>query len=138
MFIPCVKNIRSAGGPVYWEMKVLAWKSKYSICRLSMHSTCTLKCRAHECNWFSDGVKVFVPYRLFNFYNLQHVLHIKRQHVYLTYIKGSRPEWCISSLIYSKDTPFWLETLDMQLNRHILCCNIIRSNCLLAQAKSKK
>ena len=23
------------------------------------------------------------------------------------------PEWCLSSMIYSKDTPFWSETLDM-------------------------
>ena len=29
------------------------------------------------------------------------------------YIKGSRPEWCNSSMIYSSDTPFWLETLDV-------------------------
>ena len=29
------------------------------------------------------------------------------------YIKGSRPEWCISSLISSRDTPFWSETLDI-------------------------
>ena len=30
------------------------------------------------------------------------------------HIKGSRPEWCISSMIYSRDTPFWSETLDMR------------------------
>ena len=29
------------------------------------------------------------------------------------YFEGSRPEWCISSMIYSRDTPFWLETLDL-------------------------
>ena len=29
------------------------------------------------------------------------------------YIEGSRPEWCISNMIYSRDTPFWLETLDI-------------------------
>ena len=28
-------------------------------------------------------------------------------------IEGSRPQWCISRMIYSGDTPFWLETLDM-------------------------
>ena len=28
-------------------------------------------------------------------------------------VEGSRPEWCISSMIYSGDTPFWSETLDM-------------------------
>ena len=33
------------------------------------------------------------------------------------YIEGSRPEWCISSIIYtsSRDTPFWFETLDMRI-----------------------
>ena len=31
------------------------------------------------------------------------------------HIEGSRPEWCISSMIYSRDTPFCLETLDMDL-----------------------
>ena len=24
-------------------------------------------------------------------------------------MEGSRPEWCISSMIYSRDTPFWSE-----------------------------
>ena len=28
-------------------------------------------------------------------------------------IEGSRPECCISSMICSRDTPFWLETLDI-------------------------
>ena len=28
-------------------------------------------------------------------------------------IEGSQPEWCISSMMYSGDTPFWLETLDI-------------------------
>ena len=31
------------------------------------------------------------------------------------YIEGSRPEWCISSMIYSRDTPFWSGTLDIIL-----------------------
>ena len=26
-------------------------------------------------------------------------------------IEGSRPEWCISSMMYSRDTPFWSKTL---------------------------
>ena len=30
-------------------------------------------------------------------------------------IKGSWPEWCISSMIYSRDTPFWSETLEIIL-----------------------
>ena len=29
------------------------------------------------------------------------------------HIEGSRPEWCSSSMIYSRDTPFWSGTLDM-------------------------
>ena len=31
------------------------------------------------------------------------------------HIEGSRPEWCISSMIYSRDTPFWSGTLDIHL-----------------------
>ena len=30
--------------------------------------------------------------------------------------EGSQPEWCISSMIYSRDTPFWSETLN---TRHL-------------------
>ena len=31
------------------------------------------------------------------------------------HIEGSRPEWCISSTTYSRDTPFWLETLNISV-----------------------
>ena len=34
----------------------------------------------------------------------------------VSYIECSRPEWCVSSMIYSRDTPFWLETLDICLS----------------------
>ena len=30
------------------------------------------------------------------------------------YIKGFWPQWCIFTVIYSRDIPFWLETLDIQ------------------------
>ena len=30
--------------------------------------------------------------------------------------EGSRPEWCISSMIYSRDTPFWSGILDFSLH----------------------
>ena len=30
------------------------------------------------------------------------------------HFEGSRPEWCISSMIYSRDTPFWSETLNSE------------------------
>ena len=33
---------------------------------------------------------------------------------HITY-QGFWPEWCISSMIYSGDTPFWLETLNIDL-----------------------
>ena len=29
--------------------------------------------------------------------------------------EGSQPEWCISSMIYSTDTPFWSETLEIKV-----------------------
>ena len=29
------------------------------------------------------------------------------------YMEGSWPEWCISSMIYSRDTPFWSEILNV-------------------------
>ena len=43
-------------------------------------------------------------------------------------IKGSRPEWCISSMIYSRDTPFWLETLDDNYVNHFSHRNVRLSN----------
>ena len=30
-------------------------------------------------------------------------------------VEGSRPEWCISSMIYRRDTPFWSENLFIYL-----------------------
>ena len=30
-------------------------------------------------------------------------------------IKGSQPEWCISSMIYSRDTPFWSKTFESSI-----------------------
>ena len=38
--------------------------------------------------------------------------------------KGSRPEWCISSMIYSRDIPFWSETLDFVLIYWTFCQNL--------------
>ena len=29
------------------------------------------------------------------------------------HIEGSQPEWCMPSMIYSGDTPFWSDTLDI-------------------------
>ena len=38
------------------------------------------------------------------------------------YIEGFRPEWCISSMIYSRDTPFWSGTLDIFIEVEGTCC----------------
>ena len=53
--------------------------------------------------------------------NTQHAPSTKTKCDYLngwmkkwSHIEGSQPEWCISSMIYSRDKPFWLEILDMQ------------------------
>ena len=35
------------------------------------------------------------------------------------YFEGSQPDWCISSMIYSRDTPFWSEALNL-----FCMCNI--------------
>ena len=32
-------------------------------------------------------------------------------------IEGYQPEWCISSMIYSRDIPFWSKILDMYLDK---------------------
>ena len=34
------------------------------------------------------------------------------------HVECSLPEWCISTMIYSCDTPFRLETLDIMLEKH--------------------
>ena len=41
-----------------------------------------------------------------------------KRYIYI-YIEGSWPEWCISSMIYSRDTPFWSETLNIHTYIHI-------------------
>ena len=38
----------------------------------------------------------------------------------LLHIEGFQPEWCISSMMYSRDTPFWSETLDIKCISTIL------------------
>ena len=39
------------------------------------------------------------------------------------HIEGSRSEWCVSSMIYSRDTPFWSETLD--IFRSLVCIVVV-------------
>ena len=46
-----------------------------------------------------------------------------RQH-----FEGSRPEWCISSMIYSRDTPFWSGTLEF--------CSVL--NCLKMKSEDRE
>ena len=40
-------------------------------------------------------------------------VRLKKQPNSHHHIESSRPEWCISSMIYGGDTPFWSETLNM-------------------------
>ena len=40
-------------------------------------------------------------------------LQAEQQTKIVLYIDGSRPDWCISSMMNNGDTPFWLETLDI-------------------------
>ena len=48
-------------------------------------------------------------------------------------IKGSRPEWCISSMIYSGDTPFWSETLDYVMMK----CSLLLCLCSPAEFRRR-
>ena len=41
------------------------------------------------------------------------------------YIKGFRPEWCISTIYHAWDTPFWSGTLDMC----VYICVVLYVNC---------
>ena len=47
------------------------------------------------------------------------LVHCNRKH-----IEGSLPEWCISNMIYSGDTPFWSETLDMHTTKYLESQNV--------------
>ena len=38
-------------------------------------------------------------------------------------IEGSQPEWCISSKIYSRDTPFWSGTLEIE--SEVMCASTV-------------
>ena len=43
------------------------------------------------------------------------LISLDYKNLILMYSQGFRPEWCISTMIYSRDTLFWSETLDIQL-----------------------
>ena len=50
---------------------------------------------------------------------------------FVLHIEGSQPEWCISSMMYSTEIPFWSETFDMNnvlLDVVMHCCLCV---CLL-------
>ena len=57
-----------------------------------------------------------LPYPIFIFFCI-HQLYLWGSLFWVRFlhIKGSRPEWCISSMMYSRDVPFWSETLNMWL-----------------------
>ena len=53
------------------------------------------------------------------------------------HIEGSRPEWCISNMIYSRDRPFWLETLDIELSEKICPWDMLACCCDVKQPVNK-
>ena len=53
------------------------------------------------------------PVLLRQFYTIYMSTHQSNMFILQMNIEGSWPEWCISSMIYSRDTPFWSETLDI-------------------------
>ena len=54
-----------------------------------------------------------VPFHPYPLFSLTHSFPLL-----LFHIEGSQPEWCISRMIYSGDTPSWSENLDMH------CCEM--------------
>ena len=50
-------------------------------------------------------------------------------------IEGFRPEWCISSMIYSRDIPFWSETLKILYNQQKQSSSTTSRNRLLQTTK---
>ena len=54
------------------------------------------------------------------------------------YIEGSQPQWCISSMIYSGDTPFWLEILDIEGVFSLENCSRGSFTCMLQHSKPTK
>ena len=50
-----------------------------------------------------------------------------------TKFEGSRPEWCVSNIIYSRDRPFWLETLNMWWDANATTLNVKTQDAQSAQ-----
>ena len=125
--------IADGGGEVTastWLAVMVSWDCCWISCcvkRSTWASSCFTHTRTHtHTHHFWLGVLCFL-----NLYssNLSYRSKVSKPSHYSTnrsitllsilwftqYIEGSRPEWCISSTIYSQDTPFWSETLDMTL-----------------------
>ena len=70
-----------------------------------------------------DDVQTATTTQLLTLIAQQTLLHsglLVSQSVRYLYFEGSWPEWCISSMIYSRDIPFWLETLDITSSKPVL------------------
>ena len=63
----------------------------------------------------SKAKKGYLCHKIVNCGSSQEPFHLSSQMMgkFGDNIEGSGPEWCISSMIYSRDTPFWSETRDM-------------------------
>ena len=75
------------------------------------------------------------PVLLRQFYTIYMSTHQSNMFILQMNIEGSRLEWCISSMIYSRDTPFWSETLDILpththtlIYTHVCACTHAHTN----------
>ena len=74
-----------------------------------------------EAAWYSEQTNISFVWKDFRDFTLRRkVVHTSvcpsgpEESGAETYVEGSWREWCISNMIYSRDTPFWSETLDVR------------------------
>ena len=72
-----------------------------------------------DCPWFSCSFKKNSYIFTLNKKNIKNLSLNNKKYSHVPHIEGSWSEWCITSMIYSRDTPFWLETLDVTTTTYI-------------------
>ena len=110
-----------------WEW-TKAWQTQSrNYCSLSMTMICFIE--KTDCGWLAVQFSLLLFYLLWRVPPdietlVQMILWIQTK----AEIEGSRPESCISSMIYSRDTPFWSETLEiLPLERVLLFLGCVTS-----------
>ena len=63
--------------------------------------------KSHQ-RWWTPEIKLVTQKKKKNFHAQNNICNT------CWHIEGSGPEWCISSMLYSEDTPFWPGTLDLK------------------------